>query len=117
MAGDIGVIDDDPLPQLAQPAIQTGAHAGHTVAKMIAGEPTERFHYKDKGTMATIGRGSAVADVAHGPKLVGVLAWLAWMFVHIVALMGNRNRIMVALGLTFRYLVRRRGVLVVGDGS
>ena len=115
VAGDIGVIEDDPLPQLAQPALQTGGHAGRTIARILAGEPTERFHYKDKGTMATIGRGSAVADVAHGPKLVGVLAWLMWMFVHVFALLGNRNRIMVSLGLTFRYLAQRRGVMVVGD--
>ena len=115
VAGDIGVIEDDPLPQLAQPALQSGAHAGRTIARLLAGEPTERFHYKDKGTMATIGRGSAVADIAHGPKLVGVLAWLIWMFVHVFALLGNRNRIMVSLGLTFRYLAQRRGQMVVGD--
>ena len=82
---------------------------------MIAGEPTERFRYKDKGTMATIGRGSAVADIAHGPKLVGVLAWLTWMLVHIFALLGNRNRVFVTLGLAFRYLAQRRGQMVVGD--
>lgn len=115
VAGDIGVIEDDPLPQLAQPALQTGRHAGRTIARLVAGEPTERFHYKDKGTMATIGRLSAVADIAHGPKLVGVLAWLVWMFVHVFALLGNRNRIMVSLGLAFRYLAQRRGVMVVGD--
>jgi NADH dehydrogenase len=115
VAGDIGVIEDDPLPQLAQPALQSGGHAGRTIARLLAGEPTERFHYKDKGTMATIGRGSAVADIAHGPKLVGVLAWLIWMFVHVFALLGNRNRIMVSLGLTFRYLAQRRGQMVVGD--
>ena len=115
VAGDIGVIEDDPLPQLAQPALQSGAHAGRTIARLLAGEPTERFHYKDKGTMATIGRGSAVADIAHGPKVVGVLAWLIWMFVHVFALLGNRNRIMVSLGLTFRYLAQRRGQMVVGD--
>lgn len=115
VAGDIGVIDDDELPQLAQPALQTGRHAGRTITRLVAGEPTERFHYKDKGTMATIGRLSAVADIAHGPKLVGVLAWLTWMFVHIFALLGNRNRIMVSLGLAFRYLAQRRGVMVVGD--
>ncbi|GAA4745311.1 NAD(P)/FAD-dependent oxidoreductase [Actinomycetospora chibensis] len=115
VAGDIGVIEDDPLPQLAQPALQSGGHAGRTIARLLAGEPTERFHYRDKGTMATIGRGSAVADVAHGPKLVGVLAWLIWMFVHVFALLGNRNRIMVSLGLTFRYLAQRRGQMVVGD--
>lgn len=115
VAGDIGVIEDDALPQLAQPALQTGGHAGRTIARLVAGEPTERFHYKDKGTMATIGRLSAVADIAHGPKLVGVLAWLTWMFVHIFALLGHRNRIMVSLGLAFRYLAQRRGVMVVGD--
>ena len=117
VAGDIGVIDDDPLPQLAQPALQTGAHAGRTIARLIAGEPTERFHYRDKGTMATIGRGSAVADIAHGPAVTGVIAWLIWMFVHIFALLGNRNRIMVGLGLAFRYITQRRGVMVVGDGG
>jgi NADH dehydrogenase len=115
VAGDSALIEDDPLPQLAQPALQTGQHAGRTIARLVAGEPTERFRYKDKGTMATIGRGSAVADIAHGPKLVGVLAWLTWMFVHIFALLGNRNRIVVSLGLTFRYLAQRRGVMVVGD--
>ncbi|WP_433781719.1 NAD(P)/FAD-dependent oxidoreductase [Actinomycetospora sp. CA-101289] len=114
-AGDVGLIEDDPLPQLAQPALQTGQHAGRTIARLVAGEPTERFKYKDKGTMATIGRGSAIADIAHGPKLVGVLAWLIWMFVHVFSLLGNRNRIFVSLGLTFRYLAQRRGQMVVGD--
>ena len=115
VAGDIGVIDDDPLPQLAQPAIQTGQYAGRAIAREIAGEPRERFRYRDKGTMATIGRLSAVADIAHGPKLVGVLAWLTWMLVHIFALLGNRNRVFVTLGLAYRYLAQRRGVMVVGD--
>jgi NADH:ubiquinone reductase (H+-translocating) len=117
VAGDLGVIDDDPLPQLAQPALQTGTHAGHTIANVVAGEPTERFRYHDKGTMATIGRGSAVAEIAHGPRLTGTLAWLAWMAVHIFALLGNRNRVMVALSLLFRYVAQRRGTLVVGDGG
>ena len=65
--------------------------------------------------MATIGRRSAVAEIAHGPKLTGTLAWLTWMFVHVLALLGNRNRIMVSLALMFRYLGQRRSVLVVGD--
>lgn len=117
VAGDIGVIDDDPLPQLAQPAIQTGTHAGRTVAAIVAGEPTRRFRYIDKGTMATIGRGSAVADIKHGPKLTGTLAWLAWLVVHILSLLGNRNRVMVTIALAFRYVAQRRGTLVVGDGG
>jgi NADH dehydrogenase len=115
VAGDIGVIDDNPLPQLAQPAIQTGAQAGKNLLALLEGRPTTPFRYFDKGTMATIGRRSAVAQIAHGPKLHGTLAWLAWMFVHIFALLGTRNRIMVSLALMFRYLGQRRSVLVVGD--
>jgi NADH dehydrogenase len=115
VAGDIGVIEDDPLPQLAQPALQTGTQAGKNLARVIAGEPTKRFHYRDKGTMATIAKGAAVVEIAHGPKLTGLVAWLMWMFVHIFALLGNRNRIMVSLALAFRYLANRRTVLVVGD--
>lgn len=115
VAGDIGIIDGDPLPQLAQPAIQTGARAGKNLLALLEGRPTSTFKYFDKGTMATIGRRSAVAEIAHGPKLTGTLAWLTWMFVHIFALLGNRNRIMVSLALMFRYLGQRRSVLVVGD--
>ncbi|NMO93297.1 NAD(P)/FAD-dependent oxidoreductase [Actinomycetospora sp. TBRC 11914] len=115
VAGDIGVIDGDPLPQLAQPAIQTGAHAAKNLLALLEGRPTTPFKYFDKGTMATIGRRSAVAEIAHGPKLTGTLAWLTWMFVHILALLGNRNRIMVSLALMFRYIGQRRSVLVVGD--
>jgi NADH:ubiquinone reductase (H+-translocating) len=115
VAGDIGIIDDDPLPQLAQPAIQTGTQAGKNLLAVLEGRPTSTFKYFDKGTMATIGRRSAVAQIAHGPKLHGTIAWLAWMFVHIFALLGNRNRIMVSLALMFRYIGQRRSVLVVGD--
>ncbi|GLZ53381.1 NAD(P)/FAD-dependent oxidoreductase [Actinomycetospora sp. NBRC 106378] len=115
VAGDIGVIDDNPLPQLAQPAIQTGAQAAKNLVALIEGRAPEPFKYFDKGTMATIGRRAAVAEIAHGPKLTGTIAWLAWMFVHIFALLGNRNRIMVSLALTFRYIGQRRSQLVVGD--
>ena len=74
VAGDIGVIDDNPLPQLAQPAIQTGARAAKNLLAVLEGRPPQAFKYFDKGTMATIGRRSAVAEVAHGPKLTGTLA-------------------------------------------
>ena len=113
--GDAGMIEDEPLPQLAQPALQTGTHAGRTIAAELAGKPVKPFSYFDKGTMATIGRGSAVVEIAHGPKVSGTLAWLMWMFVHVFALLGNRNRVMVTLALVFRYVGQRRGTLVVGD--
>ena len=115
VCGDVGVVEEAPLPQLAQPALQEGTHAGKTIAATVVGRTVKPFSYFDKGTMATIGRRSAVVEIAHGPKLTGTVAWLMWMFVHIFALLGNRNRLMVALALGFRYLGQRRGVLVVGD--
>ena len=115
VCGDIGVVEDAPLPQLAQPALQEGTHAGRTIAAAVVGRTVKPFAYFDKGTMATIGRRAAVVEIAHGPKLTGTVAWLMWMFVHIFALLGNRNRVMVGLALAFRYVGQRRGVLVVGD--
>ena len=87
----------DALPQLAQPALQGGKHAGKQIAALVTGRPTHSFHYHDKGTMATVGRRAAIADIAlikgKSLKLTGTLAWLAWLFVHIVMLLGNRNRL------------------------
>ena len=61
--GDIGLIDGDPLPQLAQPAIQQGRHAAAQIKRLAAGQPTQPFRYKDKGIMATIGHRSAVVEL------------------------------------------------------
>jgi NADH dehydrogenase len=101
--GDLA-LTPDALPQLAQPAIQGGAHAGEQIQALLAGEPTKPFKYRDKGTMATIGKYAAVAEIAHFPKLKGFLAWAIWLFVHIISLLGNRNRLATTINLGGRYL-------------
>lgn len=117
--GDVALLPD-PLPQLAQPALQGGRHAGRQIAALIAGRPTHPFHYHDKGTMATVGRRAAVADIqlvrGRSVRLNGTLAWFAWLFVHIVMLLGNRNRLATFVNLTTKYLApSRRTNPIVGD--
>jgi NADH:ubiquinone reductase (H+-translocating) len=115
-AGDICVNPADPIAQLAQPALQEGRHAGEQVRRLIAGETTKPFRYRDKGTMATIGRRSAVAELRGGIQLRGTLAWLAWLGLHLIYLLGNRNRLVTLVNLTWRYLSwSRGGGVIVGD--
>jgi NADH dehydrogenase len=114
--GDVALIEGQPLPQVAQPAIQTGRHAGQQIALLMAGRPTQPFHYHDKGIMATIGRRSAVVEFAHGARLRGTLAWLAWLGLHLFYLLGGRNRLSALLNLSYRYLVwGHGGGVIVGD--
>jgi NADH dehydrogenase len=114
--GDVALIEGQPLPQVAQPAIQTGRHAGKQIALLMAGRPTQPFHYHDKGIMATIGRRSAVVQLAHGARLRGTLAWLAWLGLHLFYLLGGRNRLSALLNLSYRYLVwGHGGGVIVGD--
>jgi NADH dehydrogenase len=115
-AGDVCLNEDKPVAQLAQPAIQQGRHAGEQVARLIAGQPTRPFRYHDKGTMATIGRRSAVCELRGGIRLRGTLAWLAWLGLHLIYLLGNRNRVVTLVNLTWRYLTwSRGGGVIVGD--
>jgi NADH dehydrogenase len=114
--GDVAASPDEPLPQLAQPAIQGGRHAARQIARLLAGEPTEPMTYKDKGMMATIGRSDAVVQLPSGVKLTGPLAWLAWLGLHIVMLMGSRNRLATLVNLAVRYLAwPGRLNVIVGD--
>jgi NADH dehydrogenase len=114
--GDISLIEDQPLPQVAQPAIQTGRHAGRQIARLIAGRPTQPFRYHDKGIMATIGRRSAVVELPHGVRIHGTLAWLAWLGLHLFYLLGGRNRLSALLNLSYRYLIwGHGGGVIVGD--
>jgi NADH:ubiquinone reductase (H+-translocating) len=119
--GDIAVNPDDPTPQLAQPAIQMGRHAARQVALLTDGKPTVPFKYHDKGIMATIGRKSAVVELPSvgkigGIKIRGTLAWLAWLGLHLVYLLGGRNRISTLINLSWRYLAwGHGGGVIVGD--
>jgi NADH:ubiquinone reductase (H+-translocating) len=115
-AGDVCLNESEPVAQLAQPAIQEGRHAGEQVARLIAGRPTRPFRYHDKGTMATIGRRSAVCELRGGIRLRGTLAWFAWLGLHLIYLLGNRNRVVTLVNLTWRYLTwSRGGGVIVGD--
>jgi len=118
-AGDIAVNPDDPTPQLAQPALQMGRHAAAQIVRLERGLPTEPFAYHDKGLMATIGRRSAVVQLAgrlRWLRLRGTLAWLAWFALHLVYLLGGRNRVSTLVNLIFRYVAwGHGGAVIVGD--
>ncbi len=90
--------------QLATVAIQQGRHAARQVLRRLEGRPTEPFAYTDRGTMATIGRSAAVAQLAGGLRFKGFTAWLLWAFVHIYQLVGFRNRIGVFTDWAYNYL-------------
>jgi len=114
--GDVALIEDQPLPQLAQPALQTGRHAARQIRRLAAGEPVLAFEYHDKGIMATIGRRSAVVELSRRVKIRGTLAWLAWLGLHLVTLLGHRNRLSALLNLSWRYLTwGHGGGIIVGD--
>lgn len=113
--GDAAVNPDEPLPQLAQPAVQGGAHAAKTIQAELRGEEIDPFRYVDKGTMATIGRASAIAQISHLPNLKGFPAWAIWVGVHIAELLGNRNRIATMVNLTQKYLGWKNHNLIVGQ--
>jgi NADH:quinone reductase (non-electrogenic) len=115
-AGDIAIVDGDPQPQLAQPAIQHGRHAALQISRLANGLPTLAFSYKDKGIMATIGHRSAVVELPSRIRVRGTLAWLAWLGLHLITLLGGRNRISALVNLTWRYLTwSRGGGVIVGD--
>jgi NADH dehydrogenase len=114
--GDIALNQQDPAPQLAQPAIQHGKHAAKQVGHLMRGEPTQPFRYHDRGTMATIGRRSAIVELPQGLRFTGTLAWLAWLGLHLLYLLGGRNRVSTLINLSWRYLSwGHGGGVIVGD--
>jgi NADH dehydrogenase len=117
VVGDICALSQDgkPLPGVAQVAKQQSAHAARNILRAIRGEPLTPFRYRDYGNMATIGRGSAVADIA-SLKISGFLAWLVWLFVHIFWLIGFRNRLSVIGEWAWAYVTfQRRARLITGE--
>jgi len=114
--GDIAIYPDEPSPQLAQPALQEGRHAAAQIVRLLHGEPTERFSYHDKGIMATIGRKSAVVQLGRGGRITGTLAWLVWLALHLLYLLGGRNRVSTLINLSWRYIAwGHGGGVIVGD--
>jgi len=101
-----------PLPGVAQVAIQTGRHAAANIRRALAGQPYLPFVYKDLGNMATIGRASAIADFGW-LRLKGWIAWLAWLFVHIMNLIGFRNRLVVLVQWAWAYFSYQRAIRLI----
>jgi NADH:ubiquinone reductase (H+-translocating) len=113
--GDMASLEDPrgrPFPGVAQVAMQQGAWAAANIVRAIEGKPARAFRYRDLGNMATIGRNSAVADI-RGLRLTGFVAWLAWAVVHILNLIGFRNRVLVALQWLWDYLTFQRGARLI----
>ena len=107
------------LPGVAQVAMQGGAHAARVIMQrlskpVVAGDlqATPGFVYRDRGSMAIVGRGSAIADI-RGLRISGLLAWLAWLFLHIFELIGFRNRLVVMIEWATAYFTRQRSVRLI----
>jgi NADH dehydrogenase len=102
----------EPLPGVSPVAMQQGRHAARNILAMIDGRKPQRFYYWDKGSMATIGRNKAVADL----KLIhlsGIPAWLAWLFIHIIFLVGFRNRLAVLFQWAWAYFSFNKGARLI----
>jgi len=121
--GDMTRVEDGrggvlPLPGVAPTAMQQGRHAARVVAARVAGHPEPGpFRYSDKGNLATIGRLRAVGELK-GVRLRGLVAWLAWLTVHLFYLTGLQNRVLVLIRWTVSFLTRGRGArLITGDDA
>jgi NADH dehydrogenase len=101
-----------PLPGVAQVAIQQGLYAARSIVARLAGNTLPAFAYTDRGSMATIGRAKAVADLGFA-QLTGFVAWLAWLFVHLMSLVGYENRILVLTQWAWYYVWRRRSARLI----
>jgi NADH dehydrogenase len=110
--GDVAAMITDETPKghpgVAQVAIQMGETTGKNIYRLIKGEQTVPFKYNDKGSLATIGRNKAIADLGK-LKFQGFFAWLIWMFVHLISLMGGRNRIIVFINWVASYITYNGG--------
>jgi NADH dehydrogenase len=114
--GDLASVSRDAgtVPGVAGAAVQAGRHAAENILRTMRGEPRMPFQYVDKGSLATIGRAAAVADFGR-IKLSGFLAWLAWLFIHIMLLVGFRNRMLVFIQWAWSYVTLERGARLITE--
>ncbi|HEY7627932.1 MAG TPA: NAD(P)/FAD-dependent oxidoreductase [Ilumatobacteraceae bacterium] len=112
--GDIA-LTAEPLPQVAQPAIQGGRYAAETIVARLSGRSMPPFRYRDKGSMATIGRNQAVAELPGNLRFHGFIGWLMWLGLHLIELMGFRNRANVFVNWAWNYLTYDRGSRLLLD--
>ncbi len=112
--GDLIALEQDgkPLPGVAQTAIQSGELVAANILATLDGRPRKAFRYKDKGSMATIGRARAIADVI-GVRFAGFFAWMLWLFIHVLFLVDFRNRLAVLFEWAWAYLTWQRSSRVI----
>ena len=104
--------DGKPLPGVSPVAMQQARCVARSIRAVIAGKPRQPFRYFDKGSMATIGRSRAIAEL-HGIRLSGFVAWCAWLLVHLLYLIGYRNRLAVMFDWFWSYVTYRRGARLI----
>ncbi|MEC9491490.1 NAD(P)/FAD-dependent oxidoreductase [Flexistipes sp.] len=102
------------LPGLAPVAMQQGKYAAKVILKREAGKPYKPFKYRDKGQLATIGRSKAIAEIKRF-KVSGTLAWITWLFVHVLYLTGFKNRMLVMLQWAWSYFTFKKGARIIID--
>ncbi len=105
-----------PLPGVAQVAMQEGAYAARRIQDRIAGRPTPPFRYRDYGSMATIGRHAAVAEIV-GFRFSGYLAWLVWLFIHLMQLVQFQNRLLVFVQWAWAYCTYNRAARLITEAG
>jgi NADH dehydrogenase len=118
--GDIARLDQDgaTLPGVAAVANQMGTHAARCIEQLIDGAAPDRlpaFRYVDQGSLATIGRRAAIAVFPGGIRLSGLVAWLAWLFIHVLFLIGFRNRLGVMTDWAWSYFTYQRHARLIFD--
>ena len=101
------------VPGVAPAAIQEGQHTAYNLDRAVAGQPLRAFRYRDKGSLATIGRAAAVANFGGRVKFGGFVAWMAWLVIHIFFLIGFRNRFLVITQWAWAYLTYQRGARLI----
>jgi NADH dehydrogenase len=117
VVGDLATLEQDgkPVPGVAPAAMQMGRHAADSIDRVLHHETPKPFRYWDKGSLATIGRSRAVGAIGK-LKLTGFVAWLGWLFIHIMYLVGFRNRVLVMIQWAWAYLTYQRGArLITGE--
>jgi NADH dehydrogenase len=114
VAGDLARVmqDGSLVPGVAPAAMQQGRYAARLIGARLRGEPVVPFHYRDKGTLATIGRNHAVAVIG-GMRFSGYPAWLLWLFVHLLYIVEFQNRVLIAIQWAFGYLTFNRGARLI----
>lgn len=115
VAGDMASVEQDgkPVPGVAPAAIQMGKHVATNIKHALRQAPYEDFRYFDKGTFAVIGRNAAVGTLFGRWKLSGFLAWAGWLFIHLLYLVGFRNRYLVLMDWGYSYVTFRRGARLI----